>query len=253
MTHRAFIVDDEPFARVALKDLLSERGDVVVVGEAHSVKTAAEGIAAASPDVVFLDVRLQDGTGFDVMERVQGSAHVIFVTAHSDHALRAFEVNALDYLVKPVQRRHLDRALGRLGVRSPGVEPSPWPAPVIPSRSTVGEQTPMRLDSRVCLQRGTSIVFARLSDIVFLRAVRDYTEVHLASGRVQKIKESLQAWESRVPSPPFARIYRSVIVNLLFLEELNAHDGNWHVVLRGVEAPLPVSRRHVAELKQRVQ
>ena len=134
---RVVIVDDERLARAALAQLLRARDDVTIVGEAESVETAVLQIATCDPDVVFLDIKLPDGIGFDVFDRVSVRAHVVFVTAYGDHALRAFEVNALDYLVKPAQPAHIERALARArglpaSSASPprfGFEPPIVPAP----------------------------------------------------------------------------------------------------------------------------
>ncbi|MEO0604291.1 MAG: LytTR family DNA-binding domain-containing protein [Myxococcota bacterium] len=249
MTLRALLVDDEPLARVALRALLDERDDVVIVGEADSVRTAVEGIDALSPDVVFLDVRMHDGTGFDAVRSSSTECRVICVSAYSEHALTAFEIDAVDYLVKPVDREQLDRALGRVRGRASSFAAAPL---VFPRRNSA-PSGPLGLSDRVCLQRGRDIVFARIADIVALCSARDYTEVTLASGRVQVIKEPLQAWEAALPDPPFVRIHRSSVVNLRHLEALSMDDDGWHVVLAGSAVRLPVSRRLVGRVKARLE
>ncbi|MEM1415487.1 MAG: LytTR family DNA-binding domain-containing protein [Myxococcota bacterium] len=225
---RALLVDDERLARVALAALLRERDDVELVGEASSVATAEEAVRALDPDVVFLDVRMRDGTGFDLLRRVSLRAHVVFTTAFEAHAVDAFAVDALDYLVKPVQRTHLARALERLI-----------------DRKTPDEPGTLRL------QQGHEAFFARPGDITFLRAARDYTEVHLAGGRSLLVKEPLGSWDARLPGT-FARIHRSLIVNLEHLEALTRRQGGWEVRLRDIVEALPVSRRHAASLRRRL-
>ena len=252
MTHRAIIVDDERFARVALADLLAERGDVVVVGEASSVAQAVTLLREHEPDLVFLDIRIREESGFHLFEQADVRAHVVFVTAYADHALRAFEVDALDYLVKPVQRRDLDRALAKATSREPGAGRVTWPPSVIPPPSAARATAALRLSDRVCLQRGKDIVFARVEDFIFLRADRDYTEVHLASGRVQRVKEPLQGWEGRLPDPPFLRIHRSILVNATHLETLSQDGEGWKVALSSFDASLPVSRRLLPKLRRRL-
>ncbi|MEN0067039.1 MAG: LytTR family DNA-binding domain-containing protein [Myxococcota bacterium] len=242
-------MDDEPLSRVALRSLLGERDDVTVVGEADSVQSAVAAIEALAPDVVFLDVRMRDGMGFDAVRAVSSDCRVICVSAYSEHALTAFEIDAVDYLVKPVDRLQLERALGRIRERASPVAPAPL---LFPRRSTT-PSGPLGLGDRICLQRGRDIVFARVGDIVALRSARDYTEVVLASGRNQVIKESLQAWESALPDPPFVRIHRSTLVNLRHLELLSMDDDGWHVVLTGSTERLPVSRRLVGSIKARLR
>ncbi|MEL6340056.1 MAG: LytTR family DNA-binding domain-containing protein [Myxococcota bacterium] len=226
MKHRVLIVDDERLARVALKSLLRERDDVTVVGEAHSVETAVRAVDALYPDVLFLDVRMRDGDGFDLLSRVNVRAHVVFVTAHSDHALGAFEVNALDYLMKPVQPPHLDRALSRI------------------------TESLSRVES-LRLQQGRDVLYAKPSEVQFVRAARDYTEIHLTTGRTAFVKEAISRWEERL-AETCVRIHRSVIVNLEHIEEVTRKDGKWNVRLTGVDGELPVSRRLAPELHRRL-
>ncbi|MEO1233677.1 MAG: LytTR family DNA-binding domain-containing protein [Myxococcota bacterium] len=252
MTLRALVVDDEPWPRVALATLLRERPGVEVVGEAHSVATAVDRIRALDPDVVFLDVRMRDGLGFDVLGQVEFSGHVVFVTAFDDHALRAFEVDALDYLLKPVRGDHLERALARLEQRrGDGLAPTSTARVVGSPRAVDESDAPLQVTDRICLHRGKDVVFAQVADILFLSAARDYTDVHLASGRAPTVKQSLAAWEARLP-PVFFRIHRSTIVNLAFGQDLSLVDGRWELMLQGGKTRLLVSRRLAARLKQRL-
>lgn len=255
---KVLVVDDEPFARVALIALLQELNDIEVVGEANSVETAVRLIRAYKPDLLFLDVRMRDGLGFDVLSQVApSSTNVIFVTAHASHALRAFEVDAVDYLVKPVRRADLARALVRADRRQvadkqdAALESSTVSEGPVLSESPYEDPTPLRLTDRIRLQRDKEIVLARVSEIRFLRAARDYTEVHLASGRCQTVKQTLASWEARLPEA-FARIHRSLVVNLRFAISLSVRDGKWELGLEGGDELLPVSRRLVRQLKARL-
>ncbi|MEM1416030.1 MAG: LytTR family DNA-binding domain-containing protein [Myxococcota bacterium] len=220
------VVDDEWLARVALRSLLDERADVGVVREADSVASAVAALVRA-PDVVFLDVRLLDESGFELFERTDVRVPVVFVTAYGDYAVRAFAVEAVDYLVKPVLREHLDRALERVWRRR--------------------DEAP----ARVSLRAGKSVFFAEAAEIRFVRADGDYSEVHLGDGREVRVKESLESWQSRLP-PCFARIHRSLLANLDAAEGLVASGGRWELRLRDVAAPLPVSRRLAAGLRERL-
>lgn len=224
------LVDDEELARVALRSLLRERDDVAVVREADSVDAAVAALAEP-PDVVFLDVRLVDESGFDLFVRTDVRVPVVFVTAHADHAVRAFAVDAVDYLVKPVLREHLSRALARIQRH----------------RAEAGAS-----QERVSLRAGKNVFFARADEIRFLRADGDYSEVVLADGRQVRVKESLESWQSRLP-PSFVRIHRSLVANLDAAEGLVSADGRWELRLRGVRGPLPVSRRLVAALRRRLR
>lgn len=230
MTVRALVVDDERLPRVALAALLRERPDVTLLGEADSVASAAKAVEDHDPDVVFLDVRMRDGSGFDVLGRVPVRGHVVFVTAYRDHAVRAFEVAALDYLLKPVRSSDLDRALAR--VRDRG------------SASVADE--PLEL------KEGLDSFYATPGAIRFLRAARDYTEVHLATGEMRLVRHPLAGWEERLPHS-FLRIHRSVIVNVDHLDAVVRREGAWQVRLRGVREPFGVSRRLLAGVRARLE
>ena len=227
------VVDDEWLARVALRSLLDEREDIVRIREAESVEAAAAALGDAT-DVIFLDVRLLDESGFDLFERVEVRVPVVFVTAYGDYAVQAFGVDAVDYLVKPVLREHRDRALQRVWreqrVRSQGPETG----------------------GRVSLRTGKDVFFARADEIRFVRADGDYSKVQLADGRSVRVKESLERWQARLPSS-FARVHRSVLVNLDAAEGLVSRAGRWELRLRDVPAPLPVSRRLASALRRRLE
>lgn len=243
MTIRALIVDDERLARVALRAVLAERSDVEIVGEADSVAAARRKIAEVSPDVIFLDVNMPGGSGFELF-REPVAARVVFCTAYEQFALRAFEVNALDYLVKPVGPEQIERALGRL------------PAP--PQKQTGANDAPdppLVLDDLVALRESHALRFVRVRDIVHLHAADDYSEVHLTSGKPALVDVTLRRWELRLPAADFVRIHRSSLVNLHHIDEVRYTDGRWEVVMRAAGEPeaLSVSRRVGRELGDRLR
>lgn len=232
MKWRALIVDDERLARAALKQLLAERDDVEVVGEADSVASARLRVKELDPDVVFLDVQMPGEAGFALVDGAL-RAKVIFCTAWEQYAVRAFEVNALDYLVKPVGPEQVDRALRRLGAPEPQ-EP--------------GEV--LRLEDSVALREAHALRLAPVRDITHIKAADDYSEVHLAHGAPALVEVTLRKWEERLPRD-FVRIHRSTLVSLRHVAEVELHDGRWQVKLRDGQR-LEVSRRMASELKERL-
>lgn len=238
MTLRTLIVDDEYLARVALLDLLRHHRDVDIVGEADSIQAAAAQIAEHEPDLVFLDIELPDGSGFDLFDRADVQGHVVFQTAYGDHALRAFEVNALDYLVKPADPSQVDRALARAR-ETPKITLSR------------GATSTWNLDDRVRLQEGKRVRFCRVRDIAYVQAADDYAEVHLSNGEAALVTQRLQHWESRLPNC-FVRIHRSTLINVELREELVQVDGAWQVRLQGCQEPLTVSRRLARAVKAKL-
>lgn len=239
MTFTAVIVDDERLARLALNKLLSERDDIEIVGQAENVTEATALVQELDPDIIFLDVQMPGGSGFELFERTAPSAHVIFVTAYDQHALRAFEVNALDYLLKPVTPEGIARALSRIPANRD-----------LPAPSTV--DTPLALDDIVCLHDGQGMRFVAVRDISFITAADDYSDVHLRDGRTVLSNTSLKRWEERLPPQTFARVHRSTLVNLLCVGGVEQDGSSWLVSVAGSQESLTMSRRFAQVLKKRM-
>jgi two-component system, LytTR family, response regulator len=238
VNHRVLIVDDERLARVALRSLLSERSDVDIVGEASSVATAKQAIAELDPDVLLLDVQMPDGTGFDLLKQIDVDCDVVFVTAYDTFAVRAFDVNALDYLVKPLAQADVTRVLRRL--TTSGV-------------STTSPPARLELDDTVCLHEGQRMRFVSVREIVYIGAAGDYTDVHLVNGLTVLAPVALRDWEFRLPTRCFVRAHRSNLVNLGFIEEVINAGGVWTMRLRCLDTELPMSRRFARALKSRFE
>jgi two-component system, LytTR family, response regulator len=235
---RALVVDDERLARQELRRLLAAHPEVRVVGEAAGVDEAARLIEREQPDVVFLDVQMPGESGFDLFERATVGARVVFVTAHDAHALRAFDVNALDYLLKPVAPERLAATVTRLRREAePGDEPPP-------RRFTMADFVFLPVDGRAR--------FLRVGGIVCVLAAGDASEIVTADGARGRVPRSLKAWEDRLPEQQFVRIHRESIVNLQYVERIEgwSHEA-FHVHLRGLTEPLTLSRRHASRLRAR--
>src|SRR5690606_32862774 len=188
---RAAIVDDERLARRALKSMLAAEHDVVVVAEAGSVDEAEAAIRRERPGVVFLDVQLRGESGFDLLERDAGPFRTVFVTAFDTYAVRAFEVHAVDYLLKPVDPARLTEALRRLRASVAPVEDS------VPAA--------YRYDDFFFHADERRPRFIRIRDIVFIRAAGNYTEVHTAEDRPVLVLRPLAVWEAQLAGTPFVR------------------------------------------------
>lgn len=244
MTLRALIVDDERLARARLVRLLRRREDVEIVGVACDGDEAVEMLAELRPDLVFLDVQMPGLSGFDVLDAVGPHMNgnrmpaVVFTTAFDQYALRAFEVHALDYLLKPFDEERLSASLDRAAAMIRGARADPGLRPFL-------EQ--MAPPERFVVRTPGRIVFLPLAEVDWIEAAGNYVYVHAGRER-HLIRGTLKAIESRFASR-FARIHRSAIVNLERVRELapRAH-GDCEVVLRG-GARLPVSRTFAARLR----
>jgi two-component system LytT family response regulator len=225
------IVDDEPLAVRAVRRLLSAHPEVTVVGTADTLEAAVAVIAAGRPDVVFLDVELGAGNGFDVLARLSPPPFVVFVTAHPQHAVDAFAVAAVDYLLKPILPERMEAALARVARQVAAVRGDAL-------RPTLELREPRRT------------VFADPADIAALCADGDFTRVLLAGQPSLLILRTLGQFEELLPTPPFQRLGRSVILNLDRVRRLQARDRNLaHVVLDGLDEPLALGRVAVSRLR----
>ncbi|PAW64971.1 MAG: hypothetical protein B9S34_11675 [Opitutia bacterium Tous-C1TDCM] len=236
------LIDDEPPARAGLRTLLAAYPEIEVVGEAGTLPAARELLAAGGYEAVFLDIQLRGGTGFDLVPQVRPGAAVVFVTAHDDHALRAFEVNALDYLLKPIKPERLAATLARCGVGRAGGREDAAPRP--------GR---LRPDDTVYVRTDGGARFLELAAITAIRSCENYSELDLVSGERILVRQTLRAWEESLPAPPFARAHRQALINLGRLQRIEDDGGDAPLLhLEGLRSPLRVSRREWAELKARL-
>jgi len=221
---KALLVDDERLARARMRTLLRAHAEIEVVAEADSVDAAEAAVVAHAPGVIFLDISMPGGSGFDLLARRRIDARVVFVTAYEEHAIRAFEVNALDYLLKPVEPERLAATIARLAERRTGPE-------------------------RICVSdRGRTRVLA-ITDILLVRAERDYTELIVKDGSTILVKVPLARWEARLGSG-FERVHRSALAQIAEVETVERTDGSTsRLFLRGYPHAVPVSRAHAARLK----
>lgn len=226
---QALLVDDERLARARMRRLLAAH-PVEVVAEAASVAQARGVLAARHIDVVFLDVHMPGVDGFGLLDGSSHAAAIVFVTADASHAARAFDVEAADYLVKPVHPDRLARCLQRLASRP-------------------------RAELRIETPEGTRFVEA--SAVLAVRAAGDYTEVVLADGARPLVRTTLAQWEARLPPNAFVRVHRSALVQLAAIERLERAAGRTTLWVRGDAEPIAVSRRAAsgldAALRNRVE
>lgn len=236
---RALIIDDEAPARGDLRAMLAAHPEVAVVGEAATVKTARALFAKTECELVFLDIALVGGSGFDLVPAVRPGTRIIFVTAHNEHALRAFEVNALDYLLKPVKAERLTAALARMAQPSP---PTDAPAGLA-----------LRADDIVQLLAAGHARFAPVADICVIEAQENYTLVHLADHTSILVRRTLTSWEEILPPALFMRVHRSAVVNLARITAYRRDAARALTLqVQPVNEPVAVGRQFWPELKARL-
>jgi two-component system LytT family response regulator len=217
----ALIVDDESLARQRLEDLLAGEPDVKVIGEAGSGSAAVEAIAGRRPDLVFLDVQMPELDGFGVLRCIAGAylPAVVFVTAYDQHAIRAFEMHAVDYLLKPVTAARLHEAVRRAVARVRGTQRAESAGAMERLLARVDQPAPDQ--TRIPLKQEGGTGFVRTADITWVEADGDNLRIH--AGRViHTVRETMAGLAARLPEKGFVRVHRSIIVNVARLREVQS-------------------------------
>ncbi len=236
---RTVLVEDEPPARERLHALLAAHANVEIVGEAGDVDAAARLCATLRPDLIFLDIQLPRASGFDLLPRLDPVPAIVFVTAFDRFAVRAFEVNAVDYLLKPVSPSRLALALTRAAAPVPGVEP--------PAASA----TPLVEGDLVFLRNDRALRVVPASAITHIEAEENYSRVHLADAPPMLVRRQISEWERLLPPSRFVRIDRSLLVQLAAVRALTAESRDLaHLTLLGRREPLVLARRAAVRLRQ---
>jgi two-component system LytT family response regulator len=260
---RALVVDDEPAARDTLGALLAEEPRVTVVGEARDGEEAVAQVRAHRPDLLFLDVQMPERDGFDVLDMLGDDvpAGVVFVTAHDEHALRAFEVHALDYVLKPFGRPRLAAAVRR-AVRRLDAEEA-WSlrhtlASLARARRTSIEATALESDAatapvtRLAVRRSDRTLLIDVDDVHWIEADGDYVRLHTTRG-VHLLADRMRALEQHLEPTRFLRIHRSTIVNLARVRALKRAEDGGGIVHLDTGVQLRVARNRWAGLEKALQ
>jgi len=237
---RAIIIDDERLARTELRKLLQDYPEVEVVDEAANADEGITKIDTLQPDLVFLDIQMPGKTGFDMLAELERAPHVIFTTAYDEYALKAFEVNALDYLLKPIEPKRLADAMQKLHVAETKENH------ILPENFN---QSILTEADQVFVKDGERCWFVKLSDIRLFESVGNYAKVFFAANKPLILK-SLNALEERLDQKTFFRANRKHIVNLRMIEKIEPYfNGGLLLELKGGEK-IEVSRRQTVKFKE---
>ena len=233
----ALIIDDERLARNELRRLLSQHPEIQVAGEAGNAEQAREQIAALAPDVIFLDIQMPGKTGFELLEELEAPVpHVVFTTAYDEFAVRAFEFNALDYLMKPIDPVRLAGAVEKL-------------------RGAAGrvQERAARLapEDKVFVRDGDRCWFVEVRSIRLLESEGNYTRIHFEGAQPQLFR-SLNAMEERLDPKSFFRANRRQIINLAWIEAIEPWFSSGLLVTLKGGAKVELSRRQAQEFRERM-
>lgn len=233
---KAIIIDDEELSRKDLRKVLKKVGRVEVIGEAANLSDAERKIRSCKPDVVFLDIQFPGESGFELLEKIPRSVHVIFVTAYDKYAIKAFEVNALDYLLKPVDPGRLKKSLDRVAA----------------GKGKDGRAAgPLEYDDSIFLRFRDKYIFVKISSILAITAEADYTEITMSSMEKGLAHKTMKEWEGRLPKRRFVRIHRSTIVNSDYIERVEKwFNYSYRVFMKGIAEPFIMSKRYAQKNKK---
>jgi two-component system, LytTR family, response regulator len=249
---RAVIVDDEELARQVLREFLTAHPEIEIAAECANGFEAVKSVTELKPDLVFLDVQMPKLDGFEVLELIGTSAAVVFVTAHDNYAIRAFEVHAVDYLLKPFGSDRfeaaLTRAKERFGVASHSPVSAARPAPS-PSDLAAAARPPSQYLDRIPVRDGTRVFIIPVSKLDYAEAQDDYI-AFCAEGKKHLKQQTISSLESGLDPSRFLRIHRSYIVNLERVARIEPYGKDSHVAVLHNGTQLPVSRAGYARLRE---
>jgi two-component system, LytTR family, response regulator len=245
MTYKALIVDDEAPARSIVHEYLKDYPHIEVVGECANGFEAMKTIKELEPHLIFLDIQMPKVNGLELLEVLEDAPEVIFTTAYDDYAIKAFELNAVDYLLKPFSKERFDvavnKVLEKLAAGTPGKG-----VPVEKIRESSSE-----LLSRIVVKKGSSMTVIPLSEILFLEAQEDYVMIHSTQGRFMK-NQTMSYYESHLPEKEFIRIHRSYIANAAKITKLEPYDKDAYLAVIPPDHKLRISRAGYKKLREQL-
>ena len=248
----ALLIDDDQHLRQGMKSLLERHApEIRIIGEAESVKTGIEAIENWKPQVVFLDIHLNDGTGFDILEEVAKTngklnSHIVFITAHEQYALKAFKFSALDYLLKPVDPEELKKSVVKIKE--------------VLEKNTSFDHIDLLLENirkkvdhfkRIALSTADGIHLFEISDIIRCESQDNYTQFFIKNHKPLLISKTLKEYEELLMEHGFERIHQSHLINLSYLKSYIKTDGGY--VIMGDNAKLPIAQRKKERLQELIK
>jgi two-component system LytT family response regulator len=232
---KAIVIDDERLVRKNLTDLLKSYSEIEVIAEADSCKQGIKVVKKYHPDILFLDIQLAGETGFDLLEKVETNFHLVFVTAYDEYAIRAFEVNACDYLLKPVNPERLRITIDRILKQT---KPK-----ILKEKYNYSDCIYVKLNN-------STSRFVRLNEIASITSAGNYTEVLTLRKNKFLILRTLKQWEQELPEKYFIRIHHSSIINIEAIEKVEKSlSAQYNVHLKNLNNPLEISRRYLKKIK----
>jgi two-component system LytT family response regulator len=239
---RAVIVDDEELARQMLREFLSHHPEIEIAAECANGFEAVKAVAELNPDLLFLDIQMPKLDGFEVLELIGSDRAVVFVTAFDEHAIRAFDIHAVDYLLKPFNAPRFEKALERVKQRLSGRLPAA-------SELSSSARPPERYLERIVVRDGTRVTIIPVAKLDYAEAQDDYVSLN-TEGKHHLKQQTISSLEAALDPSRFLRVHRSYLVNLEKVSKIEPYGKDNHVVVLNTGVQIPVSRPGYAKLKE---
>ena len=236
---KVIIIDDEPLARMMVKEYLLSYPQVTVVQECNNGFEGMKAIQQHQPDLIFLDIQLPKINGFEMLELIDEPPQVIFTTAFEEYAIKAFDAHAADYLLKPFSKERFDKAMQKLQSQKINTTQAIVEAAL---------QAPIQ-SNRIVVKDNGKIKIIPIAQVQYLEAADDYVKIHTAEGIFLK-KKTMQYFEDSMPATEFIRIHRSYLVNAQLITRIDPHEKDSHLALLTTGVRLPVSKAGYNKLKE---
>jgi len=237
---KVLIIDDEPLARSIVRSYLAELGNYEILGEAGDGFEALKMIHSLKPDLVFLDVQMPKLNGFEMLELLEENPHIIFTTAYDEFALKAFEVSAVDYLLKPFSKERFETAINKVTKNEQSM---------IPTLTNELNKTNLE-QARIVVKQGSDIKIISLDSVQYIEAYDDYVKIHVEEKYHVK-KQTMNYYEKNLPDQ-FMRIHRSFLLNIDYLQKIESFEKNSYVAILKNGNRIPISRNSYSDVKQRL-
>ena len=240
---KCVIIDDEPLARMVIKEYLQTYADIEVVQECNDGFEGVKAIQQVQPDLIFLDIQMPKINGFEMLELIDNPPQVIFTTAFEEYAIKAFEAHAVDYLLKPFSKERFDKALQKLLSQKANA--------ITPQKLEIMEEatkSPMQ-SNRIVVKDVGKIKIIPVAQIQFLEAADDYVKIHTTEGIFLK-KKTMQYFEDSLQQQQYIRIHRSYIVNASLITRIDPYEKDSHIALLSTGVKLPISKAGYIKLKE---
>src|SRR5580765_1817176 len=239
---KVIIIDDEPLARSIIKEYLQFHPELELVAECNDGCEGVKAIVQHQPDLIFLDIQMPKINGFEMLELIEEPPTVIFTTAFDEYAIRAFESNAVDYLLKPYSKERFDKAIQKYLLQQ---KPSSDKTGAVLESAA---QSPVQ-QNRIVVKDGSKIKIIPVAQIHYLEAADDYVKIFTSEGSFLK-KKTMSYFENSLQAFHFVRVHRSYIVNTQLITRIDAYEKDSHLLLLSTGAKLPVSKAGYAKLKE---